>query len=491
MPKKTCVRTQRCNVAYSDAHNTRVKALGYVDKERTKYNEGEFFDPRTLPTIVADIAKKVKANTGRKLQKNAAPIREEVIVCNEDTTLDQLKAYVSEHTKRFGTTPLRLFIHRDEGHEATPQDIEDGKAEQVGEWIGNFHAHFVYSIYGEATKWRNGKLGRGACRTLQDMAAKHLGMERGLSSDVKHLTAQQFKATKAEERAKKAEQREAKAKEGAEKVAVSFARLKTATNRATEAAVDSKAKLSEAKSALAGKVAVWFNKDKDVNQLKAERDEAKAEATKWRSSAEELRRERGEVAKALGFPSNCVDLPQNARKMVGEYNSTLEEKDARISDLEEKIGNMQKWAKGVKSLLSEIQANRVPKEIVDKEKREEKEVGRQTGRKEFTEWAVAFVREVERMGIRFKDGLAAALSKLGEWVPFMTIRNPNNGQVVNFNEDGEDGLPFAKMSEGQPMEFHYGRWLSEYRFFLEVGEGEETSRGKDLESYGQIWQGRR
>lgn len=491
MPKKTCVRTQRCNVAYSDAHNTRVKALGYVKQERTKNNEGEFFDPRTLPTIVADIAKKVKANTGRKLQKNAAPIREEVIVCNEDTTLDQLKAYVSEHTKRFGTTPLRLFIHRDEGHEATPQDIEDGKAEQVGEWIGNFHAHFVYSIYGEATKWRNGKLGRGACRTLQDMAAKHLCMERGLSSDARHLTAQQFKATKAEERAKKAEQREAKAKEGAEKVAVSFARLKTATNRATEAAVDSKAKLSEAKSALAGKVAVWFNKDKDVNQYKAERDEAKAEAAQWRREAEYLSRERGEVAKALGFPSNCADLPLAARKEVDYTQSQLNEKDAIIRDLDGKIGNMRKWRKKANSLISEIEANRIPKEIVDKEKREEKEVGRQTGRKEFTEWAVAFVREVERMGIRFKDGLAAALSKLGEWVPFMTIRNPNNGQVVNFNEDGEDGLPFAKMSEGQPMEFHYGRWLSEYRFFLEVGEGEETSRGKDLESYGQTWQGRR
>lgn len=118
------------------------------------------------------------------MQKRATPIREGVIVISEDTTLRQLQNLAEKLEERFGVHAFQIYTHKDEG-----ANVWDGREEA---WKPNYHAHMIFD-------WTDGHTGKTIKLNKHDMAemqtitAECLNMERGISSDRKHLSAIQYK----------------------------------------------------------------------------------------------------------------------------------------------------------------------------------------------------------------------------------------------------------------------------------------------------------
>lgn len=172
----------------SEIHNLREKELDYVIKELTPNNE-HWVDPRyegqTLADIRKEIADRYQTHVGQKMQAKAAPIREAVIVIKPDTTMADLQLLAKQLEKEFGIKCIQIHIHRDEGFNKTNPDPSNL----------NLHAHFVADwTHEDGTSLR---LGRSDTSRMQTVGAECLKMERGSSSNVKHLNAIQYKEKKA------------------------------------------------------------------------------------------------------------------------------------------------------------------------------------------------------------------------------------------------------------------------------------------------------
>ena len=187
MGKKTCIHFDPVKPG-CEIHNWRMKELDYVIKELTPNNE-HWVDPRyegkTLSDIRKDIAERYQATVGQKMQTKAAPIREAPIVIKPETTMADLQLLAKQLEKEFGIKCIQIHIHRDEGF--SKNDSDPSKL--------NLHAHFVADwTHDDGTSLR---LGRPDTSRMQTVAAECLKMERGSSSNVKHLNAVQYKEKKA------------------------------------------------------------------------------------------------------------------------------------------------------------------------------------------------------------------------------------------------------------------------------------------------------
>lgn len=179
---KTCIRVEACKIGSAERHNLRSKELDYIRPELTHRNEQ--WIERPITEVHQDITEKYKAATGQSLQKRATPIRDGVIVISEDTTLRQLQNLAKKLEERFGVHAFQIYTHKDEG-----ANVWDGREEA---WKPNYHAHMIFD-------WTDGHTGKTIKLNKHDMAemqtitAECLNMERGISSDRKHLSAIQYK----------------------------------------------------------------------------------------------------------------------------------------------------------------------------------------------------------------------------------------------------------------------------------------------------------
>lgn len=127
---------------------------------------------------------KIQGSYRTRLAKKATPIREGVIVISEDTTLQQLQNLAEKLEERFGVHAFQIYTHKDEGANVWNEREEA--------WKPNYHAHMIFD-------WTDGHTGKTAKLNKHDMAemqtitAECLNMERGVSSDRKHLSAMQYK----------------------------------------------------------------------------------------------------------------------------------------------------------------------------------------------------------------------------------------------------------------------------------------------------------
>lgn len=169
----------------SERHNRREKELDYVRKDLTHLNESWEFD--SVANRLDAIKDNYFRNTGQKLQKKATPIREGVVVIDQSTSMEDLRRFAEKLQDRFFIKTIQIHIHRDEGHV------------MAKEWKPNLHAHFVFDWTDD--KGKTLKLNRQDMAEIQTILSDCLGMERGKSSDRKHLTAIQYK-TAAEEKRK-------------------------------------------------------------------------------------------------------------------------------------------------------------------------------------------------------------------------------------------------------------------------------------------------
>lgn len=152
------------------------RQLSYIRQDLTHLNESYSYTEQSLAAELKRIQQDVKKHTGHKLQKNAIPLKEGVAAISDTTTLSDLKESCARCQKEFGLVPLKIHVHRDEGHTATRQ------------WKPNLHAHIVWRMYNE-----QGWNVRLSNMDYTSMQTECLVMERGQASSRKHVDALQHK----------------------------------------------------------------------------------------------------------------------------------------------------------------------------------------------------------------------------------------------------------------------------------------------------------
>lgn len=203
-----------CNIGSSEAHNRRtpeyLKHIGkekfYIRTDLTPQNSSwvsSLMEGKDLTTYYNEIARMVKEKTGRAMQtkertvtnkktgktkviSGSSPLRESVVVCKPDTTVDLLRKYCDRCHESWGITALQIFIHLDEGHYGIPEDKST--------WKSNCHAHIVWDWMNHETG-KSYKLDREDTSLMQDMVAECLDMERGTrkeETDKAHLERTDF-----------------------------------------------------------------------------------------------------------------------------------------------------------------------------------------------------------------------------------------------------------------------------------------------------------
>lgn len=170
----------------SEVHNFRKKSFSYIRQDLSKNNE--YWNIDSISKRKEKVEIYCKEKSGRKLQKNAMPIREAVVVTKENTTMLDLHNLSKKLEEELGIKVFQIAIHKDEGH----------YDKVTNEWKPNLHAHLV-------ADWQNLDTGktlkhqRSHYSRMQDLAAECLGMDRGLSGSVRRLEAVEFKIQKKEE----------------------------------------------------------------------------------------------------------------------------------------------------------------------------------------------------------------------------------------------------------------------------------------------------
>jgi len=121
----------KCIKEDSEVHNFRKKSYDYIRKDLTKNNE--YWLGEKIAIRRNKIEKYCKEKSGRKLQKNAMPIREAVVVIKEKTTMLDLQNLAKRLENELKIRVFQIAIHKDEGH----------FDKESKEWKPNFHAHLV------------------------------------------------------------------------------------------------------------------------------------------------------------------------------------------------------------------------------------------------------------------------------------------------------------------------------------------------------------
>lgn len=178
----------------SETHNFRKKTFDYIRKDLTSKNE--YWIEQKIADRIQQIEVYCKEKSRRKLQKNAMPVREAVVVIKEDTTMLELQNLAKRLEEELNIRVFQIAIHKDEGH--TDKDTKD--------WKPNYHAHLV-------ADWQDLETGKTLKHQsyhyskMQDLTAECLNMERGISGSKGRLEAIQFKIQQKEEDLKVLEER--------------------------------------------------------------------------------------------------------------------------------------------------------------------------------------------------------------------------------------------------------------------------------------------
>jgi len=184
----------------SEIHNFRKKSFDYIRKDLTPKNE--YWQEQKNADRIQKIETYCKEKSGRKLQKNAMPVREAVVVIKENTTMQDLHNLSKRLEEELKIRVFQIAIHKDEGH----------YDKDTNEWKPNYHAHLV-------ADWQDLETGKTLKHQsfhyskMQDITAECLGMERGISGSKARLEAIQFKIKKEEEYLKVLEERKSEIKE--------------------------------------------------------------------------------------------------------------------------------------------------------------------------------------------------------------------------------------------------------------------------------------
>jgi hypothetical protein len=368
MATKSSIHIKPCNVASSEAHNRRTaeymrnigKSKVYVVSELSANNEQwinpDFGNPE-LQAHYEDIKRMVKEKTGRAMQEKererkgkngkiikvagCSPIREGVLLVRPDTTLADVHKFGEECQKRWGITPLQIFLHKDEGHWLNGQlDPEDRESFKVGErWFKpNYHAHIVFDWMNHDTG-KSRKLNDDDMMQMQTLASDILLMERGQSKSVtgkEHLERNDFiiEKQKAElqriEAIKRHKEQQVNLAEQELRQVKSEIRTDKLKNAATDAA-----------TVIASGVGSFFGSGK-MKKLEQSNKELRQEIAKRDKGIDDLKAQMQRMQEQHG---------KQIRNLQGIHNQELEAKDKEISRLNTLLEKAFKWFPMLKEML--------------------------------------------------------------------------------------------------------------------------------------------
>ena len=368
MATKSSIHIKPCRVTSSGAHNRRTaeymrnigKSQIYIVPELTSNNEqwiNPGFGSPNLQTHYENIKRMVKEKTGRAMQEKererkgkngkiikvagCSPIREGVLLIRPDTTLADVRKFGEECQRRWGITPLQIFLHKDEGHWLSGQpEAGDRESFQVGEkWFKpNYHAHIVFDWMNHDTG-KSRKLNDEDMTEMQSLASDILLMERGQSKAVtgkEHLERNDFiiEKQKAElqriDETKRHKEQQINLAEQELKQVKSEIRTdrlkKTATNAAT---------------AIASGVGSLFGSGK-LKDLEQVNEKLRHEIAERDKGIDELKAKIQQMQEQHG---------KHIRNLQGIHNQELEVKDREISQLNTLLEKSFKWFPMLKEML--------------------------------------------------------------------------------------------------------------------------------------------
>ena len=368
MATKSSIHIKPCNIASSEAHNRRtaeyMRNIGmskiYVVSELSADNE-QWINPNfgtpELQTHYDNIKRMVKEKTGRAMQEKererkgkngkiikvagCSPIREGVLLIRPETTLADVREFGEECQRRWGITPLQIFLHKDEGHWLGGKpDAEDKESFQVGEkWFKpNYHAHIVFD-------WMNHETGKSRKLNDEDMAAMQtlasdiLMMERGQSKNVtgkEHLERNDFIIEK-----QKAELQRIDAAKRHKEQQVELAEQELKQVKSEIRTDKLKSVATDAATAIASGVGSLFGSGK-LKELEHNNAELQLEIVKRDKSIDDLKAQMQHMQEQHG---------KQIRNLQGIHNPELEIKDKEISRLNTILEKAFNWFPLLKEML--------------------------------------------------------------------------------------------------------------------------------------------
>ena len=368
MATKSSIHIKPCNVASSEAHNRRTaeymrnigKSKVYVVSELSANNEQwinpDFGSPE-LQAHYEDIKRMVKEKTGRAMQEKererkgkngkiikvagCSPIREGVLLIRPDTTLADVHKFGEECQRRWGITPLQIFLHKDEGHwlngQPAPEDRESFKV--GGRWFKpNYHAHIVFDWMNHDTG-KSRKLNDDDMMQMQTLASDILLMERGKSKAVtgkEHLERNDFIIEK-----QKAELQRIEAVKRHKEQQVNLAEQELRQVKSEIRTDKLKSAATDAATVIASGVGSLFGSGK-MKKLEQSNEELRQEITKRNKGIDDLKAQMQRMQEQHG---------RQIRSLQGIHKQELEAKDKEISQLNTILEKAFKWFPMLKEML--------------------------------------------------------------------------------------------------------------------------------------------
>ena len=368
MATKSSIHVKSCNVASSEAHNRRTaeymrnigKSKIYIVPELTAYNEqwiNSSFGSSELQTHYENIKRMVKEKTGRAMQEKererkgkngkiikvagCSPIREGVLLIRPDTTLEDVRKFGEECQKRWGITPLQIFLHKDEGHwlngQPAPEDRESFKV--GGRWFKpNYHAHIVFDWMNHDTG-KSRKLNDDDMMQMQTLASDILLMDRGKSKAVtgkEHLERNDFIIEK-----QKAELQRIEAVKRHKEQQVNLAEQELRQVKSEIRTDKLKSAATDAATVIASGVGSLFGSGK-MKKLEQSNEELRQEIAKRDKGIDDLKAQMQRMQEQHG---------KQIRNLQGIHNQELEAKDKEISRLNTLLEKAFKWFPMLREML--------------------------------------------------------------------------------------------------------------------------------------------
>ena len=379
MATKSSIHIKPCNTKSSEAHNRRtaeyMRNIGtskiYIVPELSADNE-QWINPNfgnpDLQTHYDNIKRMVKEKTGRAMQEKererkgkngkiikvagCSPIREGVLLIKPDTTLADVKKFGEECQRRWGITPLQIYLHKDEGHWLSGQPSpEDRESFKVGDrWFKpNYHAHIVFDWMNHDTG-KSIKLNDDDMTTMQNLASDILSMERGQSKAVtgkKHLERNDFIIEKQKEEMKRLDATRQYREHQLEKANQKMHEAEIITNTLNEMAIQKERQNEELDRAISEKRS-RLNKEKGSELLNAAVGWATGRSKALKGEIEDLRHEISTHEETIGQLQGTIRTMQNSHhrelmKLKSEHQSELSRRDAVHSEETMKLKNRIAW----------------------------------------------------------------------------------------------------------------------------------------------------
>lgn len=368
MAIKSSIHIKPCNTKSSEAHNRRtaeyMRNIGeskiYIVSELSADNEQwvnpDFGNPN-LQTHHDSIKQMVKEKTGRAMQEKererkgkngkvikvagCSPIREGVLLIKPNTTLADVKKFGEECQRRWGITPLQIFLHKDEGHWLNRQpDAEDKESFQVGEkWFKpNYHAHIIFDWMNHDTG-KSQKLNDNDMMEMQTLASDILFMERGKSKTItgkEHLERNDFIIEK-----QKAELQRIDETKRHKEQQISLAEQELKQVKSEIRTDKLKSVATDAATAIASGVGSLFGSGK-LKELEHSKAELQQEIAKRDKSINDLKVQMQHMQERHG---------KQIRNLQGIHNQELEAKDKEISRLNTILEKAFNWFPLLKEML--------------------------------------------------------------------------------------------------------------------------------------------